>query len=113
MYPSTSQIAVILSLDEESIRYIYANVMFFSHLIPLAPYPHTLPFVKVALRLIALTVMSGVVLIFLQPPMPIRGGSRCPKLPLSLCPRLWDERHIPMHGTEDVEVGESVGDCFS
>lgn len=36
--------------------------------------------------------------------MPIRGGARCPQLPLSLCPRLWDERHIPIHGTEDVEM---------
>ena len=48
--------------------------------------------------------MAGMLLVFLQPPMPLRGGARCPKLPLSLCPRLWDERHVPMHGTEDVEV---------
>ena len=68
---------------------------------------------QVALRLIALTAMSGVLLVFLQPPMPLRGGARCPKLPLSLCPRLWDERHIPMHGTEDVEVGVGKGEAIS
>lgn len=59
---------------------------------------------QVATRLLALLAMAGTLLIFLQPPMPLRGGARCPQLPLSLCPRLWDERHVPIHGTEDVEV---------
>lgn len=54
--------------------------------------------------MLALLAIAGALLILLQPPMPIRGGARCPQLPLSLCPRLWDERHIPIHGTEDVEM---------
>ena len=33
-----------------------------------------------------------------------RGGAKCPKLPLALCPRLWDERHVPLHEPEDVEI---------
>jgi hypothetical protein len=55
-------------------------------------------------RVLAMTAMTGALLLFLQPPLPMKGGARCPHLPLAFCPRLWDERHIPMHGTEDVEV---------
>eukprot|EP00798_Chlamydomonas_sp_ICE-L_P014360 gene14360-20357_t len=58
---------------------------------------------QVVVRSLAILVMSGVLLIVLQPPLPLRGGARCPQLPLSLCPRLWDERHVPMHNSEDVE----------
>ena len=43
-------------------------------------------------------------LVVMQPPLPIRGGARCPQLPLALCPRLWDERHVPLHEVEDVEL---------
>jgi len=55
-------------------------------------------------RLLGMLVMTGLMLLLLQPPLPLAGGARCPKLPLSLCPRLWDERHVPMHDAEDVEV---------
>ena len=54
--------------------------------------------------MIVLLAMSGTLLLLLQPPLPLKGGARCPALPLSLCPRLWDERHVPMHDVEDVEV---------
>ncbi len=47
---------------------------------------------------------AGILLILLRPPLPITGGARCPKLPLALCPRLWDQRHIPMHDTDDVAI---------
>lgn len=57
-----------------------------------------------ATRTLAITALTGLLLALLQPPLPLRGGARCPKLPLSLCPRLWDERHVPMHSAEDVEV---------
>ncbi|GLI61232.1 hypothetical protein VaNZ11_003532, partial [Volvox africanus] len=48
--------------------------------------------------------LVGALLVLLQPPLPLAGGARCPHLPLALCPRLWDERHVPMHSAEDVEV---------
>ncbi|EFJ42255.1 hypothetical protein VOLCADRAFT_97706 [Volvox carteri f. nagariensis] len=52
----------------------------------------------------AALALVGTLLVLLQPPLPLAGGARCPRLPLSLCPRLWDERHVPMHSAEDVEV---------
>ncbi|GLC46128.1 hypothetical protein PLESTB_001193000 [Pleodorina starrii] len=55
-------------------------------------------------RAAAAVGLVGALLVMLQPPMPLAGGARCPRLPLSLCPRLWDERHVPMHSAEDVEV---------
>ncbi len=55
-------------------------------------------------RVAVATALVGGLLVMLQPPLPIAGGARCPRLPLSLCPRLWDERHVPMHSVEDVEV---------
>uniref|UniRef100_A0A7S3R236 Uncharacterized protein n=1 Tax=Dunaliella tertiolecta TaxID=3047 RepID=A0A7S3R236_DUNTE len=55
-------------------------------------------------RCFALLLMTGVLLIVLQPPLPVRGGAKCPQLPLALCPRLWDERHVPLHEPEDVEI---------
>ncbi|KAF5835484.1 hypothetical protein DUNSADRAFT_7324 [Dunaliella salina] len=58
----------------------------------------------VAQRCFALLLMTGVLLIVLQPPLPVRGGAKCPQLPLALCPRLWDERHVPLHEPEDVEI---------
>ncbi|KAG2493679.1 hypothetical protein HYH03_008193 [Edaphochlamys debaryana] len=50
--------------------------------------------------------LVGLLLVLLQPPLPLAGGARCPRMPLSLslCPRLWDERHVPMHSAEDVEI---------
>ena len=40
-----------------------------------------------AQRSMGLLTMLGVLLCILQPPLPVQGGARCPKLPLSLCPR--------------------------
>ncbi|GIM00281.1 hypothetical protein Vretimale_5429, partial [Volvox reticuliferus] len=57
----------------------------------------------VARSAVALALV-GALLVLLQPPLPLAGGARCPHLPLALCPRLWDERHVPMHSAEDVEV---------
>lgn len=33
-----------------------------------------------------------------------QGGARCPDLPLGLCPRLWDERHIPSRDADDAAI---------
>ncbi len=60
--------------------------------------------VQFAQRVLATLALSGVLLVLLQPPLPLRGGARCPALPLALCPRLWDERHVPLHDVEDAEV---------
>ena len=59
---------------------------------------------QVVQRCLALVLSAGVMLVVMQPPLPIRGGARCPQLPLALCPRLWDERHVPLHEVEDVEL---------
>lgn len=50
--------------------------------------------------------LIGMLLVLMEPPLPLAGGARCPPMPLSLslCPRLWDERHVPMHSAEDVEI---------
>ncbi|KAG2447194.1 hypothetical protein HYH02_007936 [Chlamydomonas schloesseri] len=50
--------------------------------------------------------LIGMLLVLMEPPLPLAGGARCPHMPLSLslCPRLWDERHVPMHSAEDVEI---------
>ena len=37
-----------------------------------------------------------------RPPVPIAGGAKCPRTPFKLCPRLWDERHVPAHEVDDV-----------
>ena len=34
----------------------------------------------------------------------LQGGARCPDLPLGLCPRLWDERHIPSRDADDAAI---------
>ncbi|WPT14438.1 hypothetical protein PSENEW3_00000568 [Picochlorum sp. SENEW3] len=46
----------------------------------------------------------GLLLILLRPPLPIKGGAECPKLPLALCPRLWDASHTPRREQDDVAV---------
>lgn len=62
-----------------------------------------------AAKSVVLLGSVGLLLVLLQPPMPLQGGARCPHLPLSLCPRLWDERHVPLHSTEDLEVWAAGG----
>ena len=57
-----------------------------------------------ARRSMALAVAFGTLLCFLRPPLPIRGMAKCPSLPAGLCPRLWDERHVPDHEVDDLEM---------
>lgn len=63
---------------------------------------HDLP--QAVSRAVAGCGLLGLMIALLAPPLPLAGGARCPRLPLALCPRLWDERHVPMHSAEDVEV---------
>jgi hypothetical protein len=53
--------------------------------------------------LFALAAM-GAILGILQPPVPIRGGAACPRLPFHLCPRLWDAHHVPQHAADDAAL---------
>ena len=56
-------------------------------------------------RRVAVLIGSlGLLLILLRPPLPIKGGAECPKLPLALCPRLWDASHTPRRELDDVAV---------
>jgi hypothetical protein len=55
-------------------------------------------------RAVFLAGSLGILLILLRPPLPIKGGAECPKLPLALCPRLWDASHTPEHEVDDVAV---------
>jgi len=55
-------------------------------------------------RAVVLVGSLGLLLILLRPPLPIKGGAECPKLPLALCPRLWDASHTPEHEQDDVAV---------
>lgn len=57
-----------------------------------------------AKRAVILTGALGLLLVLLRPPLPIKGGAECPKLPLALCPRLWDASHTPEHEVDDVAV---------
>jgi len=61
-------------------------------------------------RLVAGLGLIGVTLALLQPPLPRAGGAACPQLPFALCPRLWDQRHAPMHEADDAAVwGSGLG----
>jgi hypothetical protein len=65
---------------------------------------------QAAIRLVMMICVSGLVLAMLQPPLPRIGGAACPQLPFALCPRLWDERHVPMHDADDAAVwGSGLG----
>jgi hypothetical protein len=59
---------------------------------------------QVLKRYLFLLLAAAVMLITIQPPLPIRGGARCPRLPFHLCPRLWDETHVPVHAVDDVNL---------
>ncbi|KAK2078944.1 hypothetical protein QBZ16_002634 [Prototheca wickerhamii] len=55
----------------------------------------------------ALLLVAGLALLLLtlRPPLPTAGGALCPPgLPLGLCPRLWDEGHVPAHERDAVGV---------
>lgn len=55
-------------------------------------------------RYLFLGVAAAAMLAVVRPPLPIRGGAKCPRLPFHLCPRLWDETHVPSHAVDDVNV---------
>jgi hypothetical protein len=63
-----------------------------------------------ARRLLASLAVAGALVAHLQPPLPTSDwgifsfGSRCPDLPLALCWRLWDERHVPARSEDDAAV---------
>lgn len=57
-----------------------------------------------AKRLVLLTATLGLLLAVLRPPLPITGGAKCPHLPFGLCPRLWNEAHVPEHEQDDVSI---------
>lgn len=64
-----------------------------------------------AARLLGGILLLGALLALLAPPLPRTGGAACPPhLPFALCPRLWDERHVPLQGDDDAAVwGEGLG----
>lgn len=55
-------------------------------------------------RYLFLLLAAAAMLITIQPPLPIRGGAKCPRLPFHLCPRLWDETHVPAHAVDDINL---------
>lgn len=67
-------------------------------------------FLQTVIRLVLAVGVGGLLLAMLQPPLPRVGGAACPQLPFALCPRLWDERHVPMHDADDVAIwGTGLG----
>ncbi|KAK9827740.1 hypothetical protein WJX81_008185, partial [Elliptochloris bilobata] len=62
-----------------------------------------------AKRALALGASAGALLLLLRPPLPAQGGWLCPRLPFGLCPRLWDEAHMPGAEEDDVAIyGEAL-----
>jgi hypothetical protein len=55
-------------------------------------------------RNLFLLAAAAAMLAVIQPPVPVAGGPRCPRLPFHLCPRLWDETHVPRPGVDDVNL---------
>jgi hypothetical protein len=55
-------------------------------------------------RMVLLGAVFGALLILLRPPLPVKGGSDCPNLPFGLCPRIWNEAHMPDHEQDDVSI---------
>lgn len=65
--------------------------------------------VQMLKRALFLVVAAAATLATVRPPVPIAGGAACPRLPFKLCPRLWDERHVPAHEADDIELyGEGL-----
>ena len=66
--------------------------------------PH--PSEGLVLGALVLAMAAGLVplVILLRPPTSVVGGAVCPKLPLGLCPRLWDEAHFPSHESDDASI---------
>ena len=63
-----------------------------------------------ARRALALAAAAGALLLLLRPPLPAQGGWACPRwLLLGLCPRLWDEAHMPGAEEDDAAIyGEAL-----
>jgi hypothetical protein len=58
-----------------------------------------------AKRALLLLAAAGALLALLRPPLPLAGGAACPAfLPFRLCPRLWDEGHVPEHEQDDAAI---------
>jgi len=57
-----------------------------------------------ARRAVALVGCLGALLVLLRPPTGVVGGAVCPRLPLGLCPRLWDDAHFPSHESDDAAI---------
>ena len=56
-------------------------------------------------RLGLLMCAGGVLMVILAPPLPMQGMAYCPHfLPMHLCPRLWDEAHVPFHAHDDPAI---------
>jgi hypothetical protein len=72
-------------------------------------YPHSQP----AKRALLLAATLAALLVLLRPPLPIRGGAECPDLPFRLCPRLWNEGHVPEHEQDDVSVWGEWISCLA
>lgn len=49
-----------------------------------APPPTPRAYAQLGHRCLTLLAMTGVLLVVLQPPLPLRGGAKCPRLPLAL-----------------------------
>ncbi|KAK9785342.1 hypothetical protein WJX73_005937 [Symbiochloris irregularis] len=55
-------------------------------------------------RVVLLAGAFGLTLVLLQPPLPIQGGAECPHLPFGLCPRIWDDMHVPERLADDAAI---------
>lgn len=63
-----------------------------------------------ARRIVTIASIFSLMVLLLEPPLPVETGAVCPKLPFGWCPRLWDSRHIPDHMRDDSLIyGEQRG----
>mmetsp|Transcript_291 Transcript_291/g.2328 ORF Transcript_291/g.2328 Transcript_291/m.2328 type:complete len:1078 (+) Transcript_291:412-3645(+) len=65
---------------------------------------------NVARRVVTVASIFSLMVLLLEPPLPVETGAVCPKLPFGWCPRLWDSRHVPEHMRDDSLIyGEQRG----
>lgn len=57
-----------------------------------------------ARKLLVILSLFSLLILLLEPPFPVQSGAECPNLPFGLCPRLWDEEHIPEHLLDDTLI---------